>query len=496
MTTSFDTRLAEPTATANMETFSTDDALAAMGFGKFQALVLAYAGMGWVAEAMELMLLSFVGPLVREEWNVSAQDESLLSSVVFVGMLIGACSWGYISDKYGRRTGLLYSALFTSGMGFLSALSPNYLCLMALRFLVGVGVGGGHVFSSWFLEFVPAQNRGTWMIVFSFFWTIGTILEASLAWVVLSTLSWRWLLALTALPCFLLLPFFGITPESPRYLCVQNRMSDATLVLERIARTNQAALPPGTLRYQQDSEVDHSALTCEIDHLLPVGEKECADDNSISSKSGSAAALRSLLSRKLRRSTLLLWFAFYASSFAYYGLVLLTSQLSDANSSCASGLRYVKSEADANLYKDTFITSFAEFPGLVVSAILVDWFGRKATMWCLLFACCGFLGPLVLHQSELWTTGVLFGARGCAIGSFTVLCLYAPEVYPTSVRSTGVGIATAIGRIGGIVCPLVAVGMLRSCHQMEAIVVFEVVLCLAAIACMLFPVETKGRDMN
>jgi hypothetical protein len=103
MTTSFDTRLAEPTPTANMETYTTDDALAAMGFGKFQALVLAYAGMGWVAEAMELMLLSFVGPLVREEWNVSAQDESLLSSVVFVGMLIGACSWGYISDTYGRR---------------------------------------------------------------------------------------------------------------------------------------------------------------------------------------------------------------------------------------------------------------------------------------------------------------------------------------------------------------------------------------------------------
>jgi hypothetical protein len=63
-----------------------------------------------------------------------------------------------------------------------------------------------------------------------------------------------------------------------------------------------------------------------------------------------------------------------------------------------------------------------------VSAVLVDWFGRKATMWCLLFACCGFLGPLVFHQTELWTTALLFGARGCAIGSFTVLCLYAPEV--------------------------------------------------------------------
>uniref|UniRef100_A0ACD5ZYI9 Uncharacterized protein n=2 Tax=Avena sativa TaxID=4498 RepID=A0ACD5ZYI9_AVESA len=479
-----------------METYTTDSALAAVGFGKFQALVLVYAGMGWVAESMEVMLLSFVGPLVREEWNISPQDESLLSSVVFCGMLIGACGWGFVSDKYGRRTGLLFSTLFTTGMGFISALSPNYLCLMALRFLVGVGVGGGHVFSSWFLEFVPAQNRGSWMIIFSLFWTLGTVLEASLAWVVISVLSWRWLLAFTALPCFLLLPFFGTTPESPRYLCAQNRMSDATLVLERIAKTNQAALPPGILTYHREREVDHSAVTSEIDDLLPVREKECTDDHTMSSKSGSVAALHSLLSRNLRRSTLLLWFVFYANSFAYYGLVLLSSQLSDANKSCASGLRYVKSEQDASLYKDTFITSLAEIPGLLVSAVLVEWLGRKATMWCLLFTCCGFLGPLVLHQSELWTTGLLFGARACAMGSYTVLCLYAPEVYPTSVRSTGVGIANAIGRIGGVVCPLVAVGMLRSCHQMEAIVVFEVVLCLAAVACMLFPVETKGRDMN
>ena len=70
------------------------------------------------------------------------------------------------------------------------------------------------------------------------------------------------------------------------------------------------------------------------------------------------------------------------------------------------------------------------------------------------------------------------------------------QVYPTSARSTGVGIATAIGKIGGIVCPIIAVGMLRSCHQMEAVVVFELVLGLAGVACILFPVETKGREMK
>ena len=70
------------------------------------------------------------------------------------------------------------------------------------------------------------------------------------------------------------------------------------------------------------------------------------------------------------------------------------------------------------------------------------------------------------------------------------------QVYPTSARSTGVGIATAIGKIGGIVCPLIAVGMLRSCHQMEAVLVFELVLGLAGVACIFFPVETKGREMK
>ncbi|CAL4918017.1 unnamed protein product [Urochloa decumbens] len=479
-----------------METYTTDDALTTMGFGRFQALVLVYAGIGWVAESMELMLLSFLGPFIREEWNLSPQNESMISSVVFAGMLLGACSWGFVSDKYGRRTGLLLSTIFTSGMGFLSALSPNYLCLVALRFLVGVGVGGSHVFTSWFLEFVPAKNRGTCMIVLSLFWTLGTILEASLAWVVLPVLNWRWLLAFTAIPCFLLLPFFGLTPESPRYLCVQNRMSDATDVLERMASANQSALPPGVLTYHRETNVDHDTLASESECLLPVRAKDCTIDDAKSSEYDSLAALRTLLSHNLLRSTLLLWLVFFSNSFAYYGIVLLTSQLSDANKSCASGVIFGLHQKDTNIYKDTFITSLAEIPGLLLSAVLVDWFGRKASMWSMMFACCAFLGPLIFHENELLTTILLFGARACAMGSFTILCLYAPEVYPSYVRSTGAGIATAIGRVGGVVCPVVAVAMLRGCNQMGALVVFEVVLCFAAVACMFFPVETKGRGMD
>ncbi|KAF5954899.1 hypothetical protein HYC85_007755 [Camellia sinensis] len=83
--------------------YTIDHALSTMGFGKFQCLVLAYAGLGWVAEAMEVMILSFIGPAVKYEWSLSSSEESLITTVVFGGMLVGAYSWGLVSDNFGRR---------------------------------------------------------------------------------------------------------------------------------------------------------------------------------------------------------------------------------------------------------------------------------------------------------------------------------------------------------------------------------------------------------
>ena len=83
--------------------YTVDDALGSMGFGRFQALALAYSGIGYAAEAMEVMLLSFIGPPLQTEWRLSSAQESLITSVVFAGMLLGAYSWGVVSDNFGRR---------------------------------------------------------------------------------------------------------------------------------------------------------------------------------------------------------------------------------------------------------------------------------------------------------------------------------------------------------------------------------------------------------
>jgi hypothetical protein len=137
-------------------------------------------------------------------------------------------------------------------------------------------------------------------------------------------------------------------------------MSDATTVLEKIAVANKSALPPGVLVFYGDTKDDHNSLASENEYLLDAVEKEFPIDNAENTKSGSIDAVRKLLSRKLLKSTLLIWFAFFANSFAYYGLVLLTSELSDANKSCASGSGIIELHTkETNLYKDTFITSLA-----------------------------------------------------------------------------------------------------------------------------------------
>ncbi|KAK9068825.1 hypothetical protein SSX86_012941 [Deinandra increscens subsp. villosa] len=469
--------------------YSVDDALVAVGFGKFQILVLGYAGMGWISEAMEMMLLSFVGPALESAWNLSSHEESMITSVVFAGMLVGAYSWGVVSDKHGRRKGFLITAMVTCVAGFLSALAPNYPCLIILRCLVGIGLGGGPVLSSWFLEFIPAPSRGTWMVVFSAFWTIGTILEASIAWFVMPTLGWRWLLAFSSLPSSLLLIFYRVVPESPRYLCLKGRTTEALRILERVAKVNGQTLPPGILVSDHEIQLNEKASEAEGAHLLSP-----KDENVDHSMKQNVSTLALLFSPELIKPTLLLWVVFFGNAFSYYGLVLLTTELHNGRINCVPN--QPPSQHQELSYKDIFITSFAEFPGLLISAFTIDKLGRKLSMSIMFFLCCLFLLPLVSYQPQALTTALLFMARICITTTFTVVYIYAPEIYPTAVRTTGVGVGSSVGRIGGMICPLVAVGLIHGCHQTAAILLFEFVIFASGVCVLLFPFETSGRELT
>ncbi|KAL8495793.1 hypothetical protein ACS0TY_019774 [Phlomoides rotata] len=132
------------------------------------------------------------------------------------GLVLVYGALGWVSDSYGRRNAILGVSTISGVAGLLGSFSPNYISILILRCIAGVGLGGSHIFNAWFLEFVPMQNRGAWMIVFSSFWTVGSILKAALAWIVMPSYRWRWLIALSSVPSFIVLLLYGLAPESPR----------------------------------------------------------------------------------------------------------------------------------------------------------------------------------------------------------------------------------------------------------------------------------------
>ena len=175
---------------------------------------------------------------------------------------------------------------------------------------------------------------------------------------VMPTLGWRWLLALSSIPSSLLLLFYWVAPESPRFLCLKGRTTEALSVLEKIARLNRTKLPPGILVSDHQIELQEKNTPSEDTRLLSSIGDDDATSKATDSHKGAFSSLLVLLSPKLVRSTLLLWFVFFGNAFSYYGLVLLTSELNNGHSKCIPTKLQSDKSQDIS-YRDIFITSFA-----------------------------------------------------------------------------------------------------------------------------------------
>ena len=154
-------------------------------------------------------------------------------------MLVGAPFWGMFSDKMGRKSGFFCAVVLTAIFGLASGFSPSLGYLLVFRCIVGFGLSGSTVAFSLFAEFLPLSSRGISLTVLQGFWSIGSILEAALAWIIIPTIGWRWLVFVSALPLIGVIFFYPILPESPRFLLEQERRDKALEVLETVAEMNR-----------------------------------------------------------------------------------------------------------------------------------------------------------------------------------------------------------------------------------------------------------------
>lgn len=171
--------------------------------------------------------------------------------------------------------------------------------------------------------------------------------------IIIPRLGWRWLLALSSVPCFAALIFYFLTLESPRYLVLKGRTIDAHNILKKMAQINRTELPPGSLVSSRMGEMDEESTPSEDTQLLPTGKYRTEI-----AKPG-FSSLFTLLSPSLVKTTLLVWIVYFGNSFSYYGVILMTSEFSSGQTKCGEIITHTNQLTDSSLYRNVFITSFA-----------------------------------------------------------------------------------------------------------------------------------------
>ncbi|KAL6465801.1 hypothetical protein MHYP_G00259340 [Metynnis hypsauchen] len=452
------------------DTFMVEDAVEAIGFGMFQWKLSILTGLSWMADAMEMMILSILAPQLHCEWRLPSWEVALLTSVVFIGMMISSSLWGNISDKYGRKTGLKMSVLWTLFYGILSAFAPIYGWILFLRALVGFGIGGAPQSVTLYAEFLPMQSRATCILLIEVFWALGTVFEVLLAILVMPTLGWRWLLALSTIPLFIFAILCYWLPESARYDVLSGNQEKALNTLKRIATENRVPMPLGKL---------------------------------IVARQEDRGKIKDLFLPHFRWTTVLLWFIWFSNAFSYYGIVLLTTELFQEGRDCGE-TSDSKTEPRCNLeckylnsddYKDLLWTTLSEFPGLLVTLWVIDKLGRRKTMALCFFVFSLCILPLYACVGRSSLTVLIFIARAFIAGGFQAAYVYTPEVYPTATRALGLGTSSGMARVGALITPFVAQVMLESSVHLT-LSVYCCCCLLAAVASCALPIETTGRGLQ
>ncbi|KAJ8902421.1 hypothetical protein NDN08_006826 [Rhodosorus marinus] len=446
------------------KSFTIDEAIDGIGFGKFHWMLMFLVGISWIGVGMQMMLLSFLGPFVRCLWTLLPAQVSILIAVESLGIMCGNILWGCVGDRFGRKKAVLFCTTIIALFGVVSAFTQNISQLCAMRFFVGIGSGGIHVAFLLFVEFVPSERRGFWSTVIQGWWIIGTLAQAVIAMLVLPTLGCRAFVLVSAVPIVVFVCLGFLLVESPRFLLSAGQLEKAFDILEYVSEMNGKKLPPGELADMCHADPDEPAEevkgeSCENDKEEGSEDLECIElevieaDLKQPSERNSKSFLNTfqqLLLGKYAMITGILLILWIVCALLYYGIVLLTTTLLLDINGCDA-----ENPLTMGDYLLVLATTGAEIPGLLLGMVLLDRIGAKPLLALLLLM--GAIPCFLLFiPQQTVRVCVLFLARTTVGGAFHVLYTYTPECYGTSIRTTAFGFCTAIARIGAMIAPFVA----------------------------------------
>lgn len=180
--------------------------------------LLSISGLGWMFDAMDVGILSFVLAALALDWGLTVGQVGLIGSVNSIGMMVGAFFFGIMADRVGRKNIFIITLLlFSIGSG-LSAFTTTLSAFLILRFLIGMGLGGElPVASTLVSESVDAKERGKTVVLLESFWAAGWIIAALISYFVIPEYGWEAAMIICAIPAFYAVYLRLKLPDSPHF---------------------------------------------------------------------------------------------------------------------------------------------------------------------------------------------------------------------------------------------------------------------------------------
>jgi len=410
-------------------------------------------------DAFDALAIASVLPVVAPLWKLTQPQTGFLISAGFLGQLVGALLFGWLAERHGRMTAMIWSIALFSVMSLVCAFAFDYWSLLVLRAIQGIGLGGEVPVAAVFIsELAKAKGRGRFVLLYELVFPIGLVAASLVGLWVVPRLGWQYMFAIGALPGVLALLLRRLLPESPRWLAVHGRHSEAEAAMAYIESETQKAtgepLPP-------------------VKPVVSTLEKP--------------ASLADLFGPLYLRRTLVVWVMWFCAYCVNYGLAIWLPTV----------YRTVFKLPLEQSLKYGLITQAVGLLGTLICALVIDHVGRRLWFAWSFAAAAVALAALALYQAptaeQVLTcmTIAYFFISSVNIGVY----LYTPELYPTRVRALAVGTATAWLRFASIIGPTV-VGTMIASGLPAVFLTFAVVAGIAAAITGLFAVETKGRVLE
>lgn len=468
-----------------------------IGFGRYQTGLFFVAGFGWFADNAWPTATSYILQRLNEVDKVHFPPgrAPYLTLAQNLGLLCGAAFWSFSADIIGRKWAFNFTFMFTGVFSVTAGSSPTFAAIGVFCALWSFGVGGNlPVDSAIFLEALPSKKK--WLLtVMSIWWSLGQVVTALISWALITNYScsdtdavcyskdnkgWRYFLYTMGGLTLLMFTSRFIFPvhESPSFHLARGDDAKAIQTLDAIARYNRKS---------------HSLTLQDLEDI----DKEYLEDSS------SARIENELIASRLRKYSLPLIRECFASRELALSLVLVIATWALVGLAFplynAFLPTYLESRGSANealsvsvTYRNTLIVAVMGIPGAILAGVLVELrIGRKGTLAGSLM-----MTGIVLFGSTTAKTSNSYLAWNCFFNYFSnimygVLYAYTPEVFPTKIRGTAVGLAASANRILGIFAPIIAI--FADLSTSAPIFVSGALFLVSAVLAVFYPYEPRRK---